>query len=89
MQKGHPYCAQHTKLCLGEGHRIRASRHARPGAAGAAMTRERVLHYVIYPLIPDWLACGWQVVIPNGSMHHHHYGVVMEWLCDCKMARPK
>ena len=53
------------------------------------MKRERILHYVIYPRVRDWLACGWQVVIPNAGMHHHHYVVVMEWLFDCKMARPE
>jgi len=53
---------------------------------------ERTWHatYVLYHLIADYLACGWMVAIPNGVMPHmHSYGVVMEWRCDCKMARPK
>lgn len=53
------------------------------------MSRDRVLHYVTYDRLRDWLASGWQVVPPNGPMHHHVYGVVVEWLCDCKMVRPQ
>lgn len=50
---------------------------------------ERIFHHVRYEQIPDWLACGWIVPIPNAGAHHHHYGVLMEWLCDCKIARPR
>lgn len=53
------------------------------------MTRDRIFHYTTYHNLRDWLDCGWQVVMPNAPMHHHHYGVVVEWLCDCKMPRPK
>lgn len=50
---------------------------------------ERSFHYVTYARVEDWLRCGWMVVIPNASMHHHHYGVMVEWRCNCKMPRPK
>lgn len=54
------------------------------------MTRDRIMHYVTYDRIPDWLRCGWMVAIPNGFHRQlNHYGIVMEWCCDCKMARPK
>jgi hypothetical protein len=53
------------------------------------MNTNHSFHYVAYAQVPDWLACGWRVVIPNAAMHHHFYGVLMEWLCDCKMARPR
>lgn len=45
--------------------------------------------YVLYHRIHDHLACGWMVAIPNDSSHINFYGVVMEWRCDCKMARPQ
>ena len=54
------------------------------------MTGERVFAYVVYERIRDHLACGWMVAIPNS--HHrqlNHYGIVMEWCCDCKMVRPR
>lgn len=51
--------------------------------------KHRVLHHVPYDRVFDWLACGWVISIPNGPSHHQHYGVVVEWLCDCKMVRPK
>lgn len=51
----------------------------------------RVWHatYVLYHQIADHLACGWMVAIPNDSSHVNFYGVVMEWRCDCKIARPR
>ena len=52
------------------------------------MTRDRIFHYATWDRLADWLACGWMVTKPNGVMHHHHYGAVMEWRCDCKMVRP-
>ena len=51
--------------------------------------KHRTFHYVTYNRIPDWLACGWLIVPPNAVMHHHEYGLVLEWLCDCKMVRPR
>lgn len=51
--------------------------------------KDRFFHYTTWDRLCDWLACGWHVVPPNDVMHHHHYGVVVEWLCDCKMARPR
>lgn len=51
--------------------------------------RHRTFHYVVYDRIPDWLACGWIAVLPATLMHHHAYGIVMEWLCDCKLPRPQ
>ena len=46
--------------------------------------------YVRYEHILDYLACGWMVAIPNAAMPtHHSYGIVMEWRCTCKIARPR
>lgn len=49
----------------------------------------RVFHHVRYERIEDWLRCGWMIAIPNAPMHHHAYGQMLEWLCDCRMARPQ
>jgi hypothetical protein len=51
--------------------------------------RDRVFHYVPYARALDWLRVGWIVAQPNCSTLQDLYGVTMEWLCDCKMARPK
>jgi len=48
----------------------------------------RTFHHATYDRIRDYLACGWMIVMPNAPMHHHHYGVIVEWRCDCKLARP-
>lgn len=48
----------------------------------------RTFHYVTFERVEDFLRCGWVVMIPNDVMHHHYYGVPMEWLCDCKIVRP-
>ena len=55
------------------------------------MKRARTWHatYVLYDRIPDYLACGWMVALPNAASHINFYGVTMEWLCDCKMVRPQ
>jgi hypothetical protein len=51
--------------------------------------RDRLFHYVTYDRVADWLSCGWLIVPANAPMHHHHYGLVLEWLCDCRIARPR
>lgn len=53
-----------------------------------APMRDRFFKFVTYDRALDWLRVGWIVAIPNAPMHHHHYGVTLEWLCDCKMVRP-
>lgn len=49
---------------------------------------ERIFAYATWPNLLDWLDCGWMVARPNGVMHHHHYGAIVEWRCSCKVARP-
>ena len=51
--------------------------------------RDRIVSHATYERLRDFLACGWIVMIPNGVMHHNFYGVQVEWLCDCPLARPK
>lgn len=50
----------------------------------------RTFHYVPHHAALDWLRCGWIVVRKAGIFpHHDQYCVTMEWLCDCKMPRPR
>jgi hypothetical protein len=54
------------------------------------MTRDRILHYVPRWQAVDWLRLGWIIVRPRGyAPHHDQYVFHMEWLCDCRMARPR
>ena len=49
------------------------------------MTRDRIIHYVGFARIEDWLRCGWIIARPNCStMYTDLYGATMEWLCDCR-----
>jgi len=49
----------------------------------------RTMHYVNFEHIEDWLRCGWIVAKPYcATMYQDLFGVTMEWLCDCKLARP-
>jgi len=49
----------------------------------------RTLHHVRNERVPDWLRVGWIVVKSNCQTHHDYYSVTMEWLCDCKMVKPR
>jgi hypothetical protein len=52
--------------------------------------RDRTFHYVPHHAALDWLRTGWIVVRKAGIFpHHDQYCVTMEWLCDCKLARPR
>ena len=44
-----------------------------------------ILKFVRYSQIEDFLRLGWMVMIPNAPMHHHHYGIEMKFICDCKL----
>lgn len=45
----------------------------------------RALKFVPFSKIFDHLMAGWMVSIPNAPMHHHHYGIELKWICDCKI----
>ena len=53
------------------------------------MVRERTFHWARIGEIDKWLACGWVVARSNIAMHHQEYSLLMEWLCDCPMRKPK
>jgi hypothetical protein len=53
------------------------------------MSRTRILHlYVPYYAVEDWMRCGW-IVIHSNCPASNLYCVSMEWLCDCKVPKPK
>ena len=35
--------------------------------------------------IRDDLAAGWLALIPSGMYHGSAYGIVMAWVCDCRV----
>ncbi len=43
------------------------------------------LKFVRFDQVEDHLRQGWMVMIPNGPMHHHHYGVELKWICHCPL----
>jgi hypothetical protein len=50
----------------------------------------RILHYVPRWQALDWIRLGWIIVRRNGHFpNHDQYSITMEWLCDCKMVRPR
>ena len=50
----------------------------------------RTFHYVSHWNALVWLKLGWVIVKPN-CLHQQfdQYAVIMEWLCDCNMVKPK
>lgn len=48
-----------------------------------------ILRYVPYDAIPDYLALGWIVKLPQRTVpYHDRWGVTMEWLCKCQLVEP-
>jgi hypothetical protein len=50
--------------------------------------RDRIFHWAKLHETDKWLACGWVFVPANAAIHHHDYSFLMEWLCECPIARP-
>lgn len=48
-----------------------------------------VYRYVTFEKLPDYLALGWVAHPALEGCHHGYYGVLAEWLCDCKLVEPK
>lgn len=51
--------------------------------------RDRIFHFVPNAHALDWLRIGWVIARQNAPMHHDFYSVTMEWLCDCRMVKPR
>jgi hypothetical protein len=49
----------------------------------------RTFHYVRHNDVPDWLRCGWIARAALDGIHHGEWSVLCEWLCNCKMVKPK
>ncbi len=48
----------------------------------------KAFHYALFKQVEDYLRLGWMVSIPNGTSHHHYYGIELMWICDCHMVVP-
>ena len=49
----------------------------------------RTFHLVRIPDVHLWLLCGWIAHPSLEGTGHGEWSVLCEWLCDCKMARPR
>ena len=52
-------------------------------------TTIRAFHYSLYRDVESFLELGWMVLIPNGTSHHHYYGIEVGWICDCEIVTPR
>ena len=43
----------------------------------------RALKFVRFKDIETHFRLGWMVSFANEPMHHHHYGVELQWICNC------
>ena len=50
---------------------------------------ETFFRYVIHERVLDYLRCGWHISCVNIAPHHAQYGVLMTWLCSCKLVEPR
>lgn len=52
--------------------------------------KDRIIHRIPHYVALDHLRCGWIIIEMRGSIpSHDQYVVMMEWLCDCHMPRPR
>lgn len=49
------------------------------------MTNIRAMRYVEYQDVPDYLLMGWIAYEPTSFGRLHLYGIVMQWICDCRL----
>lgn len=45
----------------------------------------RALKFVPFRAIEDHFRLGWMVSFANEPMHHHHYGIELQWICNCRV----
>lgn len=45
----------------------------------------RALKFVKFRDIEDHFRLGWLVSFANEPMHHHHYGIELQWICNCRV----
>ncbi len=45
----------------------------------------RALKFVRFADIEDHFRLGWLVSFANEPMHHHHYGIELQWICNCRV----
>lgn len=45
----------------------------------------RALKFVRFSEIENHFRLGWMVSFANAPMHHHHYGIELQWICNCRV----
>jgi hypothetical protein len=50
---------------------------------------DRIFHFVRNENVRDWLLCGWLAHPSLQGTGHGQWSCLMEWLCSCKMPRPR
>jgi hypothetical protein len=48
-----------------------------------------IFYWALHHQIEDFLRAGWIIAKVNAPMHHHEYGFICQWLCDCKPVIPR
>jgi hypothetical protein len=48
-----------------------------------------IFHWARHHQIEDFLRAGWIIAPVNAPMHHHYYGFICQWLCDCPPVIPR
>jgi hypothetical protein len=51
--------------------------------------RDKVFHYVKWWDLERWLELGWIARPALEGTHHGQHACLVEWLCDCKVVKPK
>ena len=48
-----------------------------------------LFHWAKHHQIEDFLRAGWIIAKVNSPMHHHEYGFLCVWICNCDPVIPK
>lgn len=47
----------------------------------------KTFRFVRHEHVYDYLRLGWHIADPAPA-HHGYYGVLLQWLCGCKLVEP-
>lgn len=50
---------------------------------------EQIFHFVRKTEAEDWLRLGWLPLNCLEGTGHGDWSILMQWLCDCPMVKPK
>lgn len=48
-----------------------------------------IFHWAKHRQLEDFLRAGWLIAKVNSPMHHHEYGFLCVWICDCDAVIPR